>query len=126
MKVYKNELTISFDVDDTILLWEDDPYSPGDGKIKVDDPNDSDRPFRYLYPHKRHINFLKKCHSRGYSVTVWSNGGWAWAEAAVRALKLQEYVTKVESKPIKIVDDLPYDETFPTRLFLPHNDEGSH
>ncbi|PCI45912.1 MAG: hypothetical protein COB41_00550 [Proteobacteria bacterium] len=125
MKVYDNELTIFFDVDDSLVMWEGNPYSPEDGKIKIKDPNDPDTPYRYLYPHKRHVNFLKKCHSRGYSVTVWSNGGWAWAESVVKALGLEEYVAKVESKPIKIVDDLPYNETFPTRLYLPFDNEGS-
>lgn len=125
MIVYQNELTISLDVDDTLVMWKDNPYSPGKGKIKITDPNDPDSPYRFLYPHKRHINFLKKCHNRGYLVTVWSNGGWEWAEAVVRALNLTEYVTKVESKPIKIVDDLPYDATFPKRLYLPYDEEGS-
>ncbi len=126
MKVYKNELTISFDTDDTLVMWEGNPYEPGEGKVKIKDPNDTETPYRYLMPHVRHINFLKKCHSRGYSVTVWSNGGWAWAESVIRALNLEDFVSKIESKPIKIVDDLPYDETFPTRLFLPFDNEGSH
>jgi predicted HAD superfamily phosphohydrolase YqeG len=118
MKVYDNELTLFCDVDDTLVMWKDNPYEPGDGKIKILDPNDLDEPYRYLYPHHRHINFIKKCKNRGYNITVWSNGGWAWAKAVVEALHLQDYVTKVESKPLKIIDDLPYNETFPNRLYL--------
>ena len=125
MKVYKNELTIFFDCDDTLAMWKDNPYEPGSGKVEVKDPNDTEHPRRFLYPHKRHINFLKKCHSRGYSVTVWSNGGWAWAESVVKAFGLEKYVDKVESKPIKIVDDLPYDSTFPSRIYLPFEEGGS-
>ena len=125
MQVIKNELTIFFDVDDTLVMWQGNPYQPGEGKVQIHDPNDKDDPYRFLYPHKRHINFLKKCHNRGYSITVWSNGGWAWAEAVVKALELEDYVTKVESKPLKIVDDLPYNETFPNRLYFDYNEEGS-
>lgn len=125
MKVYENELTVFFDVDDTLLMWGEKPYEPGEGKVAVFDPNDKDMPHRYLYPHTRHVQFLKKLKGRGYTVTVWSNGGWAWAEQAVIALGLQDYVDKVESKPIKIIDDLPYDETFPKRFYLPCTPEGS-
>lgn len=125
MNVIKNELTIFFDCDDTLVMWKDNPTQPGEGKVEIFDPNDPDEPYRYLYPHRRHINFLKKCASRGYSVTVWSNGGWAWAEQIVLALGLEDHVNKVESKPLKIVDDLPYGETFPNRLYLKYDEEGS-
>ena len=123
MKIFKSELPIFFDVDDTILIWEGNAYKPGKGKVKVIDPTD-DRP-RYLKPHKRHVEFLKKCAKRGYQVTVWSAGGWAWAEAAVKALQLEQYVTKVETKPLKYVDDLEAHQILGSRVYLKDGD-GSH
>lgn len=122
MKIFKGELTMSVDVDNTLLMWEEEPYKPGKGKIKVIDPNDGNA--RYLVPHQRHVNFVRKCAKRGYQITVWSAGGWAWAEAAVRALKLEDYVTKIETKPVKFIDDLEAHEILGTRIFLP-NTEGS-
>jgi len=122
MEVFKGELTISFDVDDTLVMWKDNIYKPGEGKIKIVDPTDSEP--RFLVPHQRHINFLKKCYKRGYQITIWSAGGWAWAEAAVIALGLEEFVHKVESKPLKYVDDLTAVDILGTRIYL-SEDGGS-
>lgn len=124
MKVYKNELTISFDCDDTLVMWKDDVFQPGEGKIRIEDPDEKDSA-RYLVPHQRHIRFLKKCANRGYQVTVWSSGGWAWAESIVRTLGLEDYVTKIESKPLKVVDDLPLGEILHNRVYLEDVPDGS-
>jgi len=124
MKVYKNELTVSVDCDDTLVMWLDNPYQPGEGKIEIRDHGDKEIPLKFLYPHKRHIALLKRYKQRGFTVTVWSNNGWQWAEAVVTALGIENYVDKVESKPIKIIDDLPYDETFPKRLYLDYEEKN--
>lgn len=126
MQVFKNELTCSIDVDDTLVMWEGNIYKPGKGKIGIFDPNGAEGDnMRYLVPHQRHIKFLKKLANRGYQITVWSAGGWAWAESVVNTLGLNQYVAKVESKPLKIIDDLPTQEGIGQSFFLsPLKGEG--
>lgn len=122
MQVFKNEMTISFDVDDTLVMWEGNIYKPEEGRVAIPDPYDNNDP-KYLIPHTRHINFLKKSFKRGYQVTVWSAGGWAWAESVVKTLGLEEFVAKVETKPIKLVDDLPVSEGVGVTMYLPFNNK---
>lgn len=121
MKTYNSELTISFDVDGTLALWENADH-PGPGKIKIIDPYDK-KP-RYMTPHQKHVNFLKNCYYRGYQITVWSGRGGKWADAIARAFGLKKYITKCETKPVKVVDDLLAEDILTGRLFL-ENSNGS-
>jgi FMN phosphatase YigB (HAD superfamily) len=116
MIVVKSELNIFFDVDGTLVIHDDHNEVPGIGKIKIVDPND--KSINYLKPHKNHVSFLKKCKGRGNHVTVWSGGGYRWAEAVVKALKLEEYVDVVMTKPSRYVDDLDAPEWLGPRIFL--------
>jgi len=104
MKVAKNEHTVCFDVDDTLIMWEGTFLEKFEGCVEVVCPHDNKT--TYHRPHKRHIEFLKKEHARGYTVVVWSSAGAAWAESVIKSLKLEEYVDFVLSKPQKWVDDL--------------------
>jgi phosphoserine phosphatase len=53
-----------------------------------------------------HIEDIKRHKARGHLVCVWSAGGSEWAEAAVKALKLEKYVDLVIAKPTWVIDDL--------------------
>lgn len=116
MEVIKHEAHSYFDVDDTLVMWGDKCFEPGEEKIRIVDPDCGEAV--YLTPNRKHIN-LVKCHkSRGRRVTVWSAGGWAWAKAVIESLDLQDYVDVVQSKPLCYTDDLPAD-SWMDRIYLP-------
>lgn len=108
MQVAPSEITIFFDVDDTLIMWDENCTQPFDGSIRMVCPHDGMVTFHRV--HERHVGFLKKQKAKGYSVIVWSASGTAWAEAVVKKLGLEDYVDFVMSKPIKWVDDLPNPE----------------
>lgn len=115
MKVFTNEYVVAFDVDDTLVMW-DNHTQPGEGKVSFVDPYDGS--FHYLTPHEKHVNLLKKYKARGMMVMVWSAGGAKWAEAVINTLKLAEFVDVVITKPSKYVDDLRADEILGQRVYL--------
>lgn len=119
MKYYDSQMVIMFDVDDTLVMHEISEEMPGD--VYVKDPYDNKD--NLLRTHERHVKLLKDFKARGYTVCVWSAAGAPWAKAVVDALKLEEYVDIVMSKPLKYVDDLPANEILGSRLYL--NEKGN-
>lgn len=131
-----------FDVDETLVMWSrpafDDPDAieiicpasrcvralmelSDDGSLNPETPTEivsvgtwTER----VKPHKKHIEQLKLHKLRGHTVIVWSAGGWEWAEAAVRALKLEKYVDLVIEKPRWAYDDLPPNEYMPKSQWM--------
>lgn len=104
MHIAQSENVITFDVDDTLIMWDENHTQPFEGAVKVECPWDNS--VTYHRPHSRHIRFLKKQFEKGMTVVVWSAAGTKWAEAVVRALRIQDHVHFVMAKPIKWVDDL--------------------
>lgn len=89
-----------FDVDDTILIWDQSLDHP-DG-FYIDDI--------FVVPHKKHIEQLKKHKARDHTIVVWSAGGANWAKKAVELLQLEPYVDFVLAKPSWFYDDKKPDE----------------
>lgn len=94
--------TVTFDVDDTLVMWSIPERWQGEtidiecrGYINV------------VVPNKHNIQLLKKMAMRGHAIVVWSAGGADWAEAVVKALALEEYVEVVSGKPQYYIDDKP-------------------
>jgi hydroxymethylpyrimidine pyrophosphatase-like HAD family hydrolase len=104
MQVASSEMTIFFDVDDTLIFWDNKCMRPFDGAVEITCPHDGMKTWHRV--HERHVGFLKKQKAKGYAVIVWSASGTKWAEAVVKKLGLESYVDFVMSKPIKWVDDL--------------------
>lgn len=119
-----NDQTVCFDVDDTLIIWDDLSYKEQietQSRVVITDPYDGLKTSHVV--HQRHINFLMRMKSRGYTVVVWSSSGAAWAAAAVKALGIESSVDICISKPSKIVDDLKNtNEIIPEPMFL--NIEG--
>lgn len=114
MKVIKNEMIATFDVDDTIVMWNHwDKENQGQHFI---DPHDGTK--HLLVPHYKHIKLLKDLKSRGYTVIVWSGGGYKWAETVVKTLDLEEYVDFVMTKVSKYIDDLQAVDVLGSRIYL--------
>jgi predicted phosphatase len=120
MKVEKNRNVITFDVDDTLIIWDefsrDLTYTSPD-RLVVICPYDG-KPYSFTV-HERHVAFLKREKAKGSFVIVWSRSEGAWAEAVCKALNLEDYVDIAMSKPTKYVDDVTdVDHILGTHLFL--------
>lgn len=115
MKVLKTEKLLFVDVDDTLIMWQWEPEY-NEKTIFYKDPYTNKR-FEVL-PNRPNITLLKEKAFRGFTVVVWSAGGWQHAEAVVKALKLASYVDYVMSKPTAYVDDKDVNDWFPMRIYL--------
>lgn len=93
---------IFFDVDDTLCLWR--KLRPGEVYVEMTCPFYGTK--ESFVPHREHIEKLIEHKKNGETVVVWSQGGAEWAEAAVKALGLEEYVDLIMAKPAKYYDDL--------------------
>ena len=117
MKVIASEQLICVDVDDTLIKWS--KIKKSDTCVAFTDPYDCSQ--HYVAIHKPHIKILKDRKRRGATIVVWSQSGYKWAEAVVRALNLQNYVDFVASKPIAIIDDKPAADWLAERIYLDPN-----
>ena len=97
----KNGAVIAFDVDDTLVMWKiPKEYRGKTVEIKLN-PNIPE----VAAINEHMVDHLKRMHRRGHAVVVWSAAGSDWAEAVVKALKLQEYVDVVMPKLAYHMDD---------------------
>ena len=88
------------DVDDTLLMWNvPEGYLGPTVETSLDGFTDIG------IPNIPAIKHLKKMKARGFSIIVWSAGGSEWAEAAVKALKLERYVDVIMPKIDFHLDD---------------------
>jgi len=115
-RVINIESTIFIDCDDTLVMW--DKKLTGTQSIKVVSPHDGSA--EYLRPHAGHIKILKDRKARGSYIVVWSAGGFAWAEAVVKALELEAYVDLIMTKPHAYIDDKPAEEFMGEHIYLPY------
>lgn len=102
-----------FDVDDTLVTTDYGPHQ-FDETIDVESHGISVK----VIPIYRHIELLKQFKGRGFTVCVWSQGGWAWADAVIHTLELDEFVDLIICKPKWYVDDLPCQEFMGKRTYL--------
>lgn len=114
MNIIKNELIFFVDIDDTLVVWG--KAKRGEKVIAVTNPYDDVQ--EYLRPHKGHIKILKERKARGSTIIVWSAGGYRWAEAVIKALKLSDYVDLIMSKPFAYMDDKTSEHFMGERVYL--------
>ncbi len=119
MKIIANESTVFIDVDDTLVMW-------GVGAkafdlrpiVKINSPYDGST--NVLYPNLGNIKILKDRKARGSFIVVWSAGGYAWAEAVIKALQLEQYVDLIMTKPHAYVDDKEAKDIMGERIYIPY------
>lgn len=114
MRVNTNELRVLVDVDKTLIV----KCSIGDYGCFYPDYYGVSVAHAPLYGN---IQLLKAQKARGYEVIVHSANGYKWAETIIKALKLEEFVDEVATKPLKYIDDKPADEWM-QRVFIPENE----
>jgi len=119
MQTVKSNKILYCDVDGTLLMYNgnDGSFSAIDKQsIAIKCPFTENRDdhavakYYYLRPNHNTIQYLKDYKAMGYTIVVWSAASWVWAEAAVKALKLEDIVDYVMSKPDVVIDDLEPNE----------------
>lgn len=88
-----------FDIDDTLVCWNEIDGAP---TVEIEC-----RGRKSLYSINSHnLDYLIKLSNRGHAIIVWSAGGSDWAEAVVKALKIENYVDAVSPKLTYYIDDV--------------------
>jgi len=113
MTVNENEDIVCCDVDLTLVspVQEINMYD-----ILITNPYSGTT--KYYKVHHQHIELIKQYKGRGCFVRVWSHGGAKWAETVVKTLGLESYVDSVETKPLKLIDDMPAEKIFKNVIYL--------
>jgi len=109
MKRLDNPNVVCFDVDGTLIKPFCDctpEEQAGLPSILIETPWGKDQ-FVLL---EHIIARVRRQHMQGHYTIVWSQGGHEWAEQVVKALKLEECVDQIMTKPKWYMDDLPADE----------------
>jgi hypothetical protein len=114
--IVRNESTIWVDVDQTLIVYPTEGVNYEKATLEVVNPNDGVKE-RFI-PHAGHIKILKQRKGRGSHITVWSAGGYAWAEAVVKALGLEAYVDLICTKPHIYIDDKEAKDIMGERVYL--------
>lgn len=102
MKINKNPRIWEFDVDDTIVLWDQSKY-PDRAPIEI--PSARKGHTALVIPHRKTVNLLVKLSKVGWYIRVHTGSGYKWGVKVIRALGLQDFVDEVSSKPLGRTDD---------------------
>jgi FMN phosphatase YigB (HAD superfamily) len=117
MKTIKQESTVFIDCDDTLVMW---PTKEMSKTFAIPIKNPHDNKIDCLLRHEGHIKVLKDRKARGSFIVVWSSGGFAWAEAVVKALGLEDYVDLCMTKPHMYIDDKKAEQIMGEHLYIPY------
>lgn len=75
-----------------------------------------------LWIHKEHVAKLKELKNKGYGIVVWSQQGYEWTDAVVKAIGLFNFVDLAMTKPQECYDDLPFDYWIKRKFIGNQND----
>ena len=115
MFILKNNKLLFCDVDDTLVRWK---YIDEGDHINISYGGVTN----VFSVHTEHVTHLREHIKRGHGVIIWSQGGWEWAEAVVKALVKNGRFTTEEVKDFVIMDkpSWVYDDLNPT-YWMPEN-----
>jgi len=137
MIVISGDQILYVDVDDTLIMWNPTPEQIAERGIEIFCPNSTTVNedgevvnvggwSAWVVSHRKHIEQIKKHKMRNHTVVVWSQGGFDWAEAAVKALKIEYLVDVVITKPRWIIDDIKPQEFMPEPLWMKDDQDESN
>jgi hypothetical protein len=114
-KVINNERIIPCDIDDTLIMHENpDQY---DKLIYVEDPHHAGAMIK-LGVNEPMVKVLKDEKARGAFILVWSRSGFAWANAIILALGLENSVDLIMTKPSVYLDDTEVSKWMTDRVWI--------
>ena len=117
MKTITASRLVTFDVDDTLVIWDWRSVDPeGKGLVQIKNPDGNC--VETVLPHYRHIELLRQFKARGHTVIVWSQGGSAWAASVCKTLGIDSMVDYAMDKPNWYVDDLPSEAWMKSPIYL--------
>ncbi len=117
MKVISHENIRPFDVDRCLIKEKKgNDWTLRESLAYVLDPL-TEQPIEVIV-NKAMVRLLKEEKHRGGFVIVWSRSGYEWARNVIQALKLEEHVDLVMSKPVVYFDDTPVENWLKDRVFL--------
>jgi hypothetical protein len=116
MNLIKSELVWCVDVDDTLVIWGADKHLHP--TIDFVEPHSKDE--IKVVVNLNNIRLLKEKKARGCFIVLWSQGGWEYAAEIATALKLNDFIDIVMTKPTGIIDDLHPSEWMPGNVNIPH------
>lgn len=109
--IVTNDSLIACDVDDTLVMWG----SKKQGRaITIKNPYDGE--LVTLSINAPNLKILRQHIARGTAVIVWSAGGYQWAEAVCKALKITNVM--IMTKPRAYIDDKPCKDWMGERIYL--------
>lgn len=109
---YESDQGAFFDIDETLVLV-DNIHAPHtvDGVRQLHVIQNPITGVKLtVLPHFAIIQKMKEHHGRGHKVFVWSQGGYKWADAVIKSLRLEQYVTAILPKGPWYWDDKKADE----------------
>lgn len=118
MQVIRGRAPAPFDVDDSLVMHLPVELHKDYRTVKIVDEIEGKT--ITMVVNEPMVRLLKEEASRNRLVIVWSRGGELWAEAVVKALKLEKYVDLIMEKPVVYYDDKPIEDWLPYRVYLPY------
>jgi hypothetical protein len=114
MRVNKNERTVFFDVDDTLIVHH--TLDKAGRLVNVLDPLSGE--YLSFREHTSMVRLLREESHRKSHIVVWSRGGWEWARNVVLTLGIEYMVHEVMTKPMVYFDDKDITEWLPYRVYF--------
>lgn len=114
MKDFGDRIPVCFDIDDTVIPWENRTDLDSKDIVQIDCEG---RVFQAQVQQK-HVDNLIRHWQRNHVIVVWSAGGGIWAKAVVEALGIEDKVDIVMSKPSWYYDDKPCENWMGKRIYL--------
>lgn len=117
MRVTRNERVLPTDVDGTLVIHikSSEGICPTE-LLEIHDPMTGQNIL--VRKNMPMIRLLREEHARGSYILVWSRGGFEWAYSVVEALKLEDSVDQIMSKPLVYLDDTDVKDWLKDRVFL--------
>jgi len=122
MKKLKNLSTLMVDCDSTLVTWNlPEHYCEKD--LVIIECNGKEKA---CVIYQSNVQLLKEFACTNCEIVVWSASGADWAEAVVKALELENYVSVVMSKPSFYIDDKVCEKWMGKRIYYNLNGELEH
>ena len=115
MKITKSEYVVFCDIDYTLIF----PKHAIKGYVHTEDMLElpTGNGTRKYAVNLTHLDYIKRLHSRGIIIKLWSGNGFKWCETVAKALEIEHIIDECLTKPHYVIDDKPI-ESYCKTIFL--------